>query len=228
MDEFQSVQNTPQVQFNQTPFFSGFFGSFLKVLVPVILIIGAAFLVTSYIKMPKKTTVKATISYVAPRPGEVPDKLSLSCPVQVEFCNQGKMTTYQKSPALIYNLPADTDILAMDQIHSSADMQELENHNTNVKILYLAAQDKQGCYTVTYIIPASTDFIKPNSYPVKLQTSISKASSDTLSSDDQRGNLIVMIRKNPVPDTNLCIMQDNPLREYGPFQPVDKYISGLK
>lgn len=227
MDEFSSVQATPQVQFNQTPFFSGFFGNTLKILIPVILISGAAFIVINYIKTPK-TTARVTTSYVAPRPGTIPDKLSLPCPVPGEFCNQGKLTTYQKNPALIYNLPVGTDILSINQIQSSADIQVLENHNFGVKTFYLAAQDKEGCYTLTYTVPASADFINPSSYPVKLQTSISKATSDVLSSDNEKGNLIVMIRKNPVPDTNLCVMQDNPFREYGPFQPVDKYISGLK
>ncbi|MDO8619647.1 MAG: hypothetical protein Q7R49_06995 [Candidatus Daviesbacteria bacterium] len=227
MDEFQSVQATPQVQFNQNPFFSGFFGNTLKILIPVILVVGVGFLAANYLKTPQNT--KATsISFVAPRAGQIPEKLSLPCPVPSQFCSQGKITTYEKNPALIFNLPSGTDILAINSVQSSADMAVLENHNTKVKILYLAAQDKEGCYTITYTIPASADFTKPSSYPIKLQTSISKASNDSLPSDTEKGNLIVMIRKNPVPDTNLCVMQDNPLREYGPFQAADKYISGLK
>lgn len=226
MDEFSSAQPQPQVFINQTPFFSSFWGKMLKIMVLVVTIIVIAFLAVNYFKASlAPTKAKVTTSFVAPGPDQIPEKLSLTCPVSSELCKKGKSVIFQGSPALLYNLPAGTNILTANNLQNSADYVVLENHNDNLKILYMAAQDQEGCYSITYTIPAGADFDKPSTFPLKSQTGISKAGSETFSVEEERGNLMVMIRKNPIPDANLCTIADNPLREYGPFQAVDKYLA---
>ncbi len=185
-------------------------------------------LVQNTINSNKIQTTSTNSSVQTPSPTPTA-QLKLSCPVPEEYCKTGKLTTYKKDPALIYNLPAGTDILSTTEVKQLPDMLVLQNHITNIKSLTVAARDQSSCYFLTYSIPGDTDFIVDNKidFPIKIGQKVSKVNNNTIEADNQKGNLIIMVRKMLVGSENTCVVWDNPFRESSPYQSLENLTRGL-
>lgn len=154
-------------------------------------------------------------------PTPTPTKLSLSCPVQKEFCNTSKITKYKGDPALAYNIASGSSILNAAQIKNSDDFDIFENPVRNTKLLYASTQAGNTCYMISYIIPPDSTFNVGGSFPVSVGQDIGSVSASTLSTDEgTTANLILLVKRITDPQVQ-CTVRGNQKRELGTYERIE-------
>lgn len=115
MDEFQSVQASPKVEFNQDPFFQTLLGR-LVILGLIILFVVLVKFIFNNSSLPFLSKNPQPTSTPSPTPIPL-SKITVSCPMSKDYCATGRVIATDsgkiKLYAIAYNLPTNTKLLAV-------------------------------------------------------------------------------------------------------------------
>lgn len=172
------------------------------------------------------------LSYLYPQQlGFLPHQnrsLIVSCPVPKEFCQLKKNTTYQRNPAIAFNVPSNTPLLTITKIIDFQRHTIQPYKEENPRALFQTAILGNDCYTITYTVPFDTVVKKIDLLPIPEKSTIATASAKLIDVNQDKANLIIQIQKKPLdkatlgqPDFKRCSVEDLRQNNFGPFQSTD-------
>ncbi len=192
MDNLPDTQSpsTPTVQIPQNSFIKTTKGKILIFALGVILLTIASYSLNYFNLLPFSKKPTAIIN----KPPVATPKLTLSCPVEKQYCIEAKTLTYKNNPALGFNLSKNTVVKSISNaIDHTEVMVPLDKENAG-KQIYESLEAGENCYTINYIFPDDTDLEKIASLPIPQGTKIATLSDKKITVDKNTFNLILQIR----------------------------------
>lgn len=153
----------------------------------------------------------------------------LTCPIQNIDCNTGKQVEFQKNPAVSYNLPEKSKIVAPIEIVDTKQFVLAPYKQDDPIGLYQSFILGNDCYTISYIVPSNAQINKIGVIPLIAGSQLITLSSDYIKIGNENANLILQLQKrsiNKSPNTKTesekCPVYNVNPQDFGQYVKIDQ------
>lgn len=127
--------------------------------------------------------------------------LTLSCPLESNFCASQKLISLNKNPAVSYLGSSGSSVLNLVKVPSLENIGVLENKQVGKKYFYESIVSKTGnsCYTIAYTLPLDATFGDLLNLPfLGENVPIATLGTKTFKVEGDEVNVIIQIRNTPL------------------------------
>ncbi len=154
-------------------------------------------------------------------------RLVLKCPTPTG-CNQGKIITFENSPALGYQLPEKSNVVSVTKALDSRQFIQAPYTKDSPIGLNQSFIWGDSCYTITYTVPSDSVITPIIKLPIQNSFQIIQIGSDSIKLKDQSLNLVMQLQKRPLDKSTIgkadhvrCSVNNVWPTQYGSFEPIE-------